>query len=79
MTEEEWDRPAESDAHGVDGPPGVSRPAVADTAFASTGNARVDAVLADVVAAADAPLEQQVAVFERAHGELRAVLDSPEA
>lgn len=79
MTQEEWGRAPEAHSDDRGAPEGETRQKVADTGFASTGNPRVDAVLAEVVAAADAPLDQQVAVFEQAHDELRAVLDSPEA
>jgi len=45
----------------------------------STGNAAVDAVLAAVVAVAEEPVGAHVPVFERAHEQLRAALDSSEA
>ncbi|WP_235738750.1 hypothetical protein [Nocardioides alcanivorans] len=55
-------------------------PVVAPVEFSAgvpvTGDEAVDAVLADVVAAADQPLEEHVGVFERAHEGLRAALDS---
>lgn len=41
-----------------------------------TGVPAVDAVLDAVEAAADLPPEQQVAVFEQAHEQLRRALDS---
>jgi hypothetical protein len=43
----------------------------------STGVASVDAVLADVAAVAEAPVSDHVAVFERAHDQLRRALDAP--
>jgi hypothetical protein len=42
-----------------------------------TGVPAVDGVLADVDAAADLPVDEQVAVFERAHEGLRGALDAP--
>jgi hypothetical protein len=45
----------------------------------STGVASVDAVLADVAAVAEAPVSDHVAVFERAHDQLRRALDAPPA
>jgi hypothetical protein len=42
----------------------------------STGLASVDQVLADVAAVADAPISDHVAVFERAHDQLRRALDA---
>ena len=42
----------------------------------TTGVASVDQVLADVVAVADAPVSTHVAVFERAHDQLRRALDA---
>jgi len=42
----------------------------------STGVASVDVVLADVAAVADAPVSEHVAVFERAHDQLRRALDA---
>jgi hypothetical protein len=41
-----------------------------------TGVQAVDRVLADVRALADAPVAEHVAVFERAHDELRRALDA---
>jgi hypothetical protein len=40
-----------------------------------TGVPAADAVLDDVEAAADLPVDEQVAVFERAHERLRQALD----
>lgn len=48
-------------------PPGVPQ----------TGNEAVDEVLAEVVAVADQPVQEHVAVFEQAHERLRSALDSP--
>jgi hypothetical protein len=42
-----------------------------------TGVAAVDAVLEEVDAAADLSVDEQVAVFERAHEGLRRALDNP--
>jgi len=42
-----------------------------------TGNEAVDRVLASLDGLDDAPVEEHVAVFERAHEQLRAALDSP--
>lgn len=42
----------------------------------STGDESVDRVLADVAAAADAPVADHVQVFERAHEQLRRALDA---
>jgi len=41
-----------------------------------TGVAAVDAVLAEVAALSDAPVADHVAVFERAHEQLRRALDA---
>jgi hypothetical protein len=41
-----------------------------------TGVPAVDAVLADVEAAGALPVDEQVAVFERAHEQLRRALDA---
>lgn len=46
------------------------------TGVESTGVASVDEVLADVAAVADAPVSDHVAVFERAHDQLRRALDA---
>lgn len=46
-----------------------------DTLAERTGVADVDAVLDEVDAAAGLPVEEQVAVFERAHERLRRALD----
>ncbi|RYC07100.1 hypothetical protein [Nocardioides zhouii] len=43
---------------------------------ASTGVAAVDRVLVDVAAAAGTPVAGHVAVFERAHEQLRRALDA---
>ena len=42
----------------------------------STGVAAVDQVLADVAAVSGTPVAQHVAVFERAHDQLRRALDA---
>ena len=44
---------------------------------ARTGNAAVDEVLETLESLDDAPVDEHVAVFERAHEQLRAALDSP--
>ncbi len=44
---------------------------------ASTGVAAVDRVLVDVAAVAGTPVAGHVAVFERAHEQLRRALDAP--
>jgi len=41
-----------------------------------TGVDRVDAVVVDVEGLADRPVEEHVAVFERAHEQLRRALDA---
>jgi hypothetical protein len=43
-----------------------------------TGVPRVDAVLDAVAAVGDRPVDEQVAVFEQAHAELRSTLDDPD-
>ncbi len=48
-----------------------------DTVAEPTGNAGVDAAVADVLAVTDRPVGEHVAVFELAHERLRAVLTSP--
>lgn len=45
----------------------------------STGVPRVDAVMDTVAVVGGVSLEQQVGVYERAHVELRAVLDDPDS
>jgi hypothetical protein len=42
-----------------------------------TGNETVDAVLESLDSLDDVPVDEHVAVFERAHEQLRAALDSP--
>lgn len=42
-----------------------------------TGVAQVDAVLEEMVDLADRPVSEHVAVFERAHEQLRRALDAP--
>ena len=42
-----------------------------------TGNEAVDGVLDSLASLDDAPVDEHVAVFERAHEQLRAALDSP--
>ena len=42
-----------------------------------TGNETVDGVLESLEALDDASVDEHVAVFERAHEQLRAALDSP--
>lgn len=42
-----------------------------------TGNEAVDGVLETLESLDDAPVDEHVAVFERAHEQLRAALDSP--
>jgi hypothetical protein len=42
-----------------------------------TGNEVVDEVLETLGSLDDAPVDEHVAVFERAHEQLRAALDSP--
>jgi hypothetical protein len=42
-----------------------------------TGNEAVDRVLESLDALDDVPVDEHVAVFERAHEQLRAALDSP--
>jgi hypothetical protein len=42
-----------------------------------TGNDAVDRVLESLDALDDTPVDEHVAVFERAHEQLRAALDSP--
>ncbi len=44
---------------------------------AQTGNPRVDAVLESLEGLDDLPVVDQVAVFDKAHEELRAALDAP--
>lgn len=49
--------------------------AAPETGLGTTGVASVDRVLADVAAVADDPVSKHVAVFERAHDQLRRALD----
>ena len=59
--------PLEDGADGVDG-------AAVDSG--TTGVAEVDRVLADVADVSSAPVSEHVAVFERAHDQLRRALDA---
>lgn len=52
----------------------TSRPTTVD--YEPTGVESVDRVLADVAAVVDAPVDEHVQVFERAHEQLRRALDS---
>lgn len=42
-----------------------------------TGNAAVDAVIASLAGLTELPVAEHVAVFERAHDQLRGALDAP--
>ncbi len=44
---------------------------------AGTGNAAVDGVIASLASLAEQPVAEHVAVFERAHEQLRGALDAP--
>lgn len=48
-----------------------------DALCVATGNVVVDGVLASLDTLADLPVAGHVAVFERAHEQLRAALDAP--
>lgn len=61
----------------MDHAPESTSDAPLDPAVGSTGVASVDRVLADVAAVVDAPVRDHVAVFERAHEQLRRALDAP--
>lgn len=52
-------------------------PVEAAVPAAQTGHGVVDAVIASVADLADTPVEEHVAVFERAHEQLRGALDAP--
>ena len=52
------------------------RPEETSAGSGSTGVAAVDQVLADVAAASGTPVAEHVAVFERAHDQLRRALDA---
>lgn len=54
-----------------------TRAAEEAAAVIHTGNAVVDDVLASLEALPGLPLEQHVALFERAHEQLRGALDGP--
>lgn len=54
-----------------------AQPAVHPLGVPQTGNSTVDEMLAEVVAVADRPVQEHVAVFERAHERLRGALDAP--
>ena len=60
----------------ADGPAEHTAPAP-DAPRVATGNAAVDGVLSSLDALADLPVAEHVAVFERAHEQLRAALDAP--
>lgn len=49
----------------------------AGSATARTGNAAVDGVIASLAGLAEVPVAEHVAVFERAHEQLRSALDAP--
>ena len=51
-------------------------PELRDDQRIRTGVDRVDAVVVDVEGLADRPVEEHVAVFERAHEQLRRALDA---
>lgn len=51
-------------------PPAVAVPT-------QTGNAAVDGVISSLAGLADVPVAEHVAVFERAHEQLRGALDAP--
>lgn len=54
-------------------------PTADGTAYESTGVEAVDQVLAAVAALDGRPVDEHVAVFERAHEQLRRALDAPGA
>lgn len=73
MTEDFADEQQEHAAETVAPEPDASEGPV------RTGNQQVDAVLASLEALDGAPVEEHVAVFERAHEQLRAALDAQPA
>jgi hypothetical protein len=88
MTEQPVGEPGE-EAAAVDRPNEVTGEVTEDAAGdleASTGGSdrvrsgveRVDAVVADVAALADRPVEEHAAVYESAHERLRRTLDDPD-
>ena len=66
--------------HGFDAHPLEQEPAPESSEPATeptrTGVASVDAVLDDLSALDELPLEEHLAAFEKAHGSLRAALDA---
>jgi hypothetical protein len=64
----------EHDLDPVDQTGPLDEPAV--DASLRTGNERVDAVLDSLTGLDDLPVEEHVAVFEKAHEELRGALDA---
>jgi hypothetical protein len=56
---------------------GEGAPAGSAATVAQTGHAVVDGVIASVADLAGTPVEEHVAVFERAHEQLRSALDAP--
>lgn len=46
-------------------------------AAAETGNAAVDGVIASLAGLVEVPVSEHVALFERAHEQLRGALDAP--
>lgn len=72
MIDEVADEPADDMA----AMPGSAAP-VASPGPLRTGNEAVDGVLETLEHVSELPLGEQVAVFERAHEQLRAALDGP--
>jgi hypothetical protein len=62
-------------ATGPDGIPTAEEPST--TGGVTTGVPAVDRVLRDLDALDDAPLEEHLPAFERAHESLRSALDAP--
>lgn len=74
MTEQDFDR---TGGH-ADGDAPVGAPSAApERVPAETGNAAVDAVIAGLSGLGDAPVDEHVVLFERAHEQLRSALDAP--
>jgi hypothetical protein len=55
----------------------AAEPVEAPAAAGQTGHALVDGVIASVASLDELPVAEHVAVFERAHEQLRGALDAP--
>lgn len=71
MSEEQFEATQSADEHGADAITSAGETAPA------TGHGGVDGVVASLAGLADLAVDEHVAVFERAHEQLRGALDAP--